>query len=85
MIIEANGNEYEFDGGGGGGQLGPNTVGTNEIVDGSIKLEDLSDEVKEGLDELNNIGLEDEDLEHMFDGVGQFEMQPSDDPATLLD
>ena len=30
-----------------GGSLGPNTVGTAEIVDNSIKLEDLSDEVRD--------------------------------------
>lgn len=35
--------------GGGGGQLGPNTVGSEEIVDGSIKLEDFSQEVKDKL------------------------------------
>lgn len=31
--------------GGGGMQPGPNTVGTEEIIDGSVKLEDLNGEV----------------------------------------
>jgi hypothetical protein len=31
---------------GGGGELGPSTVGSDEIVDGSIQIEDLSDAVK---------------------------------------
>ena len=33
--------------GGGGGELGPNTVGTNEIINDSVQMEDLNKEVKE--------------------------------------
>ena len=36
-------------GGGGGDQPGPNTVGTDEIIDGSIKKEDLNKEVSDSL------------------------------------
>lgn len=46
IIFDINGEEYEF-AGGGGGQPGPDTVGTDEIIDGSVQEEDLSDEVKD--------------------------------------
>ena len=36
-------------GGGGGSQPGPNTVGTDEIVDNSIMMEDLNEEVKDAM------------------------------------
>lgn len=51
-----------------GGDIAPDTVGSEEIKDGSIKVEDLDDEVKEGLDELNNIAITDEELEDIFQG-----------------
>lgn len=34
-------------GGGGGSQPGPNTVGTDEIINGSVEMEDLNHNVKE--------------------------------------
>lgn len=46
IILDINGQEYEF-AGGGGGQPGPDSVGTDEIIDGSVQEEDLSDEVKD--------------------------------------
>ena len=46
IIFDINGQEYEF-AGGGGGQPGPDTVGTDEIIDGSVQEEDLSDDVKD--------------------------------------
>ena len=46
IIFDINGQEYEF-AGGGGGTPGPDTVGTEEIIDGSVQEEDLSDEVKD--------------------------------------
>lgn len=46
IIFDINGEEYEF-AGGGGGQPGPDTVGTDEIIDGSVQEEDLSDNVKD--------------------------------------
>ena len=33
--------------GGGGGQLGPDTVGTEQIIDNSVIMDDLNDSVKE--------------------------------------
>ena len=57
LIIEVpDGTRYEIAG----------SVGSAEIEDGSIKAEDLSDEVKEGLDELNNISITDEEIEEIF-------------------
>lgn len=38
-------------GGGGGGELGPDTVGTKEIIDGSVHIVDLNKEVKDKLDD----------------------------------
>ncbi len=46
IIFDINGQEYEF-AGGGGGQPAPDTVGTDEIIDGSVQEEDLSDDVKD--------------------------------------
>lgn len=82
------GNKYVLNKGGGsitpGVPIPENTVDSNSIKDGSIKLEDLAPELREGLDELNNIGLEDEDIDEIFDspssggGGGQ-----TDDFATV--
>lgn len=64
IILQFGGNEYELSGG--GGTPAANSVGTEQIEDGSIKTEDLADEVKEGLDELNNVTITDEELEECF-------------------
>lgn len=45
LIIEIDGDEYEFSGGG-GGIPAPNSVGTEQIIDGAIEEEDLHDDVK---------------------------------------
>ena len=45
IIIEIGGDEYVFTGGG-GSQPGPNTVGTEQIIDGAVEEEDLHDDVK---------------------------------------
>lgn len=50
----------------------PNSVGSEEIKDQSIRREDLSSDVQEGLDELNNISLTDEDL------LSEFGYKPGD-------
>jgi len=42
-------------------------VGGTTVSPGSVDMESLSEEVKEGLDELNNIQLTDEDMENWFD------------------
>ena len=57
-------------GGGGGSQPAPDSVGSEEIRDGGVHMEDLDDGVKDGLDELNNISLTDEDIEEIFYGPG---------------
>ena len=46
IIIETGGKEYEFDGGG-GGVPGPNTVGTEQIIDGAVEEQDLNNTVKD--------------------------------------
>ena len=43
IIIETGGKEYEFVGG--GGVPGPNTVGTEQIIDGAVETEDLNQDV----------------------------------------
>lgn len=43
IIIEIGNNEYVF--AGGGGQPGPNTVGTEQIIDGAVETEDLNQDV----------------------------------------
>ena len=45
LIITIGGTDYELDGGGGSGPLGPNTVGTEQIIDGAVEMEDLHDDV----------------------------------------
>lgn len=42
------------------------SVGSRELKDGSVGKVDVDDEVKEGLDELNNVGIEDKDIEDIF-------------------
>ena len=45
ITLQYDGTTYEFDGG--GGQPGPNTVGTEQIIDGAVEMEDLHDDVVE--------------------------------------
>ena len=58
LIISMGGVDYELDGGGGGGQPGPNTVGTEQIIDGAVHEEDLNDSVKEKMTNTYNKGNE---------------------------
>ena len=44
VILEANGNQYVMTG---GGTPGPNTVGTDAIIDGAVEEQDLNDSVKD--------------------------------------
>lgn len=46
LIIEIGGVDYELDGGGGSGPLPPDSVGTEQIIDGAVEEEDLHDDVK---------------------------------------
>ena len=45
LIIEIDGDEYEFSGGG-GGIPAPDSVGTEQIKDGAVEEQDLHDDVK---------------------------------------
>lgn len=63
ITIDLLGNKYEFEGG--GGIPTPNSVGTEQIKDESVEMQDLSKDVKEQLspaervtqDELNNFNV----------------------------
>ena len=57
IIIDMGGKEYELDGGG-GGQPGPNTVGTEELKDGAVEMEDLHDDVVGKMTNTYNKGNE---------------------------
>ena len=46
LVIEIDGDEYVFTGGG-GGPLPPECVGTEQIIDGAVEEEDLHDDVKD--------------------------------------
>lgn len=45
IILEINGDKYEL--AGGGGIPAPNSVGTEQIIDGAVEEEDLHDDVKD--------------------------------------
>lgn len=52
IIIEAGGDEYVFEGGGGGSitpgvPIPADTVDTNAIIDGAVEEQDLNDSVKD--------------------------------------
>ena len=55
LIISMGGVDYELDGGGGGGQPGPNTVGTEQIIDGAVEMQDLDPNIEAGDDDINSI------------------------------
>ena len=86
LIISIGGTDYELDGGGGGGQPGPNTVGTDQIIDGAVQMEDLNQEV---IDKLTNTYDPDNEGIHLGGNVGtgmQYgNVEQNDDPASLMD
>ena len=49
LIFEVGDKEYELDGGGGGSQPGPDTVGSREIKNDSVEMEDLNSRVKDAM------------------------------------
>ena len=57
LIVEIGGVDYEY-AGGGSGPLGPDTVGTEQIMDGAVEMEDLNDSVKEKMTNTYNKGNE---------------------------
>ena len=54
LIIDVFGKEYELSGGGESSQPAPNSVGTDEIKDGSIKRQDLSDDIQNTLNDVSD-------------------------------
>ncbi len=54
LIIDVFGKEYELAGGGESSQPAPNSVGTDEIKDGSIKRQDLSDDIQNTLNDVSD-------------------------------
>lgn len=78
LIISIGGTDYELDGGGGGGQPGPNTVGTEQIIDGAVEMEDLNDDVKSKIqktydedDETLHMDFDEADANNSQHDVGQ--------------
>lgn len=47
IIIETGEKEYEFSGG--GGIPAPNSVGTEQIIDDSVEMQDLHEDVKKNM------------------------------------
>ena len=47
LIIESGDKEYSFTGG--GGSLAPNSVGTEELKDGAVEMQDLHEDVKNAM------------------------------------
>ena len=54
LIVEIGGVDYEY-AGGGSGPLGPDTVGTEQIIDGSVEMQDLDPNIEAGDDDINSI------------------------------
>jgi hypothetical protein len=52
---------------GGGGELGPSTVGSDEIVDGSIQMNDLDDNLRDKIQKVYD--KEDEALHMNYDEI----------------
>ena len=84
LIIETGGVEYELDGGGGGGQPGPNTVGTEQIIDGAVQMEDLNDDLKDKISRVYNQDEESMSMEYNNKGMEYGNTEQNDDPASLL-
>ena len=80
LIIEIGGVDYELDGGGGGGQPGPNTVGTEELKDGAVEMQDLHEDVAE---KIQKTYVENDETMHMDFDVRYASTQPSG-PSTPI-
>ena len=82
--------EFDKVKGGGGGTPGPNTVGTDQIIDGAVEMEDLNDSVKEKIqkvydedDETLHMDFEEADVNNSE--VGQGGGEDSDDDEAGFD
>lgn len=69
IILDYDGDTYEFDGGGGGGgsitpgvPIPENTVNSDSIIDGSVEMEDLNEDVKSKIQKTYD---EDDETLHM--------------------
>jgi len=62
LIIEIGGVDYEMTSGGGGSQPGPNTVGTEELKDGAVEMQDLHEDVAE---KIQKTYVENDETMHM--------------------
>ena len=76
IIIEYGGDDYVFEGG--GGQLAPNSVGTEELKDGAVEMQDLHDDVKSKIqktydedDETLHMDFEEADVNNSNQDAGQ--------------
>jgi len=62
------------------GQLGPDTVGTEQIIDNSVIMEDLNDSVK---DKIQKTYVEDDESLHMnYDVVDQHPFNNTEEDAS---
>lgn len=65
IIEDCDGTQYEVAGSGGGSQPAPNSVGSREIEDESIKKEDLEKDIQDKLDVLDESNvITEEELEN---------------------
>jgi hypothetical protein len=95
IVEDVNGEEYQFEGGGGSGsQPAPNSVGSSEIQDHSVQEEDLDPTIVEKLDMLEDENivteeeLEDDWAEAMRNAgldPGTIEQNGGDDDVTAED
>ena len=60
LVIEIDGKEYEYEGG--GGIPAPDSVDSSTIKDGSVQIDDLHDDVKS---KIQNTYDEDDEAMHM--------------------
>jgi len=70
LEIDVCGKKYTFNGGGGSGsQPAPDSVGTEQIRNKTVKEEDLEDDVAKGLHELDNpeVYATHSDIDEIFD------------------
>lgn len=85
LIIEIDGNEYVFTGGS-SGPLPPDSVGTEQIIDGAVVMDDLNNSVKDKIqktydedDETLHMDFDESDVNNSNQEVGQGGSEDTDD------